>query len=69
MVRDLFCGTGSSFVADAEQEFKQHRIFRVSQSAGFTKEPVAEFAFHVASRAVRLFRRDPYEEDFPIIMS
>lgn len=42
MVRDPFRGTDSFFVADAEQEFEQSRIFRVLQSAGFLKEPVAE---------------------------
>ncbi len=42
MVRDPFRGTDSSFVADAEQKLEQRRIFRVLQSAGFLKEPVAE---------------------------
>ena len=42
MFRDPFRGTDSSFVADAEQKLEQHRIFRVSQSAGILKKPAAE---------------------------
>ena len=38
MFSDFFRGNDSRFVADAEQKFKQCRIFRVPQSAGFVKK-------------------------------